>query len=247
MKHRHLFQALLSAAVLSCATPSSQAASITASPQASSTYVLDSSSASLNLSGDLLFGFSLGSIRVAPVNGASYASGKVGTVLSQVDTDDATGAFTSYLAQGGAQLRIVSAGAGGGPGQVVLSNLSVDPGAKVVYGDVTGASGTEPQHIALFSMASIVGDLGFNGAGDYSVTASTLRATPLGIQLISDALALNGLAGSALRDLENWGSLQANFHVSAVPEPSRFALLALGFGAVAGAARRRRRTARQVH
>lgn len=246
MKHRYLFNTLLCAVALQCTASASHAASITTLPQATSPYLLESSSASLVLSGDLLFGFSLGGIRVMGVDGASYAAGRVGTVLNQVATDDATGAFTSYLAQGGAQLRIASAGPGGGPGLVVLSNLSVDPGALMVYGDVTGPAGSTPQHIALFSMASVAGDLVFNGAGDYSVTASRLRATPLGIQLISDALAINGLAGSALRDLENWGTLQANFKVSAVPESSSVILLAMGLGAVAFAARRNRQV-RQAH
>jgi hypothetical protein len=247
MNHRHLIQALACVAALQLAAPSGHAATISTAPGASDSYVLASSTASLALSSDVQFGFSLGRIRVAGADGASYASGTVGTVLSRVDTDESTGAFSQYLAQGGAQLRIVSTSPAGGPGEVLLSKLSVDPLAQIVYGDVTNVAAGTSQHIALFSMASLAGDLAFHGAGDYTVTASNLRATPLGVELISQALALNGLGGSALRDLQNWGSLQASFTVSAVPEPSQIVLWVLGLAALAAVRSQARQHRPQAH
>lgn len=224
---------------------SAHAATISPTPASGDQYKLESSTAALQLSSDLQFGFSLASIRVAGTDGSTYAAGQVRTVLNQVETDDVSGAFSAYGAQGGAQLRIVSGGAGGGPGQVTLSHLSVDPTARLVYGDVGDGSSTSPQRIALFTMGTLAGDLAFHGAGDYTVTAGTLRATPQGIELISQALRLNGLAGSALRDLENWGNLQASFKVSAVPEAQTLLLMALGLGGVAWATRGRPRQALQ--
>jgi hypothetical protein len=161
------------------------------------------------------------------------------TTISSVGHDSGSRLFTAGQSVAGATLKLDDVTEVGGTGWITLSGLTIDPLARLVYADVSGANGLQPQRVDLFRYATASGDTSFSGAGDYTIAALALTPTENGIRALETGLGLNSLGDYALRRATNFGSMKASFTVVAVPEPSTWALLGLGLACAAGVARRR--------
>ncbi|TAL14191.1 MAG: PEP-CTERM sorting domain-containing protein [Aquabacterium sp.] len=200
---------------------------------------LENTAGSFSLSNDVLAAFSLVGIYAEAVAPATYLRPTISTTISSVSYDSGSGLFTAGQSVAGATLKLDDVTEVGGTGWITLSGLTIDPLARLVYADVSGANGLQPQRVDLFRYATASGDTSFSGAGDYTITALALTPTENGIRALETGLGLNSLGDYALRRATNFGSMKASFTVVAVPEPSTWALLGLGLACAAGVARRR--------
>ena len=80
-----------------------------------------------------------------------------------------------------------------------------------------------------------------NAAGTYTNAITGLTITTDGYKHFVSALRLYELGASTLQGVTNFGSINSTINVSAVPEPSTYAMALAGLALVGVAARRARK------
>ena len=137
-------------------------------------------------------------------------------------------------------------------GSLSITNLRIDVATHTIYGDASGANGVGGlSNVALWTGQIEAPDLPWDA---FTLVPSlppgttiVLRATGLvltesGRNLIGTGLGLNGMGQAIFDDVTDWGTV--TFAITTpVPEPSTWALSALGLAGVAALHRRRRQDA----
>lgn len=212
-----------------------------------SPFAITSSTGTLQFDSSLMGALGTAGINFNAVAPATYDSGnaKVSTTVNSFTYESTTGAFSSVTLTGGGQFampttKYVFGIRVGGPGDVSLTDLTINLGSKTVSAFVSGANGVVSGTYDIFSFASSTGDTAIPGAGTYSFATSGLSLTTKGVDLISQGLKLSATGKNILSDVESFGTLSGTVTVTAVPEPSTYALLGAGMLAVGTMARRRR-------
>ena len=215
-----------------------------------SPFAITSSTGTLQFDASLMGALGTAGINFSAVAPALYDStdAQVSTTISSFTYESTTGAFSSVTLAGGGKFampttKFVFGIRVGGPGDVSLTDLTINLGSKTVSAFVSGANGVVSGTYDIFSFASSTGDTAITGAGSYSFATSGLSLTTKGVDLISQGLKLSATGKNILSDVESFGTLAGTVAVTAVPEPSTYALLGAGLLAVGSIARRRRNAA----
>lgn len=125
---------------------------------------------------------------------------------------------------------------------ITYTNISADFANKLIYADVTDSLGTS--RLDLFNVATVSGSTTIPAGLINGQTASFLN-TMSGLTLTSTAATRIGTVANAanlvgfLQSID-FGTMAVNTTVTAVPEPSTYALVGLGLVAAGAIARRRR-------
>ncbi|WP_199758654.1 PEP-CTERM sorting domain-containing protein [Aquabacterium soli] len=258
--------ALTIATAASAQTTTPVGGSLTLNGQA---YQLDGGTGTLSFSSSLITALNVGKIAVTKVGDATVTEtltprppfGSTRTGVSAAApitavTTGATGEVLSVDTTGGAlQTANILEGVSLG-GTLSVANLSVDLTNKKIFASITGdfrgvATGeaapygsevlTTKDNFHLWNFASISGPTTLNGAGTYANTISGLTITADGFKHFVSALRLVDLGVSTLQGVTDYGTISSTINVSAVPEPSTYAMAIAGLALVGVAARRARK------
>ena len=171
-----------------------------------------------------------------------YVSAAVSAPMTSLTIDSATGVIKSAATTGGATqtgktLRNVSTAGG----FITVENINVDMTTKAIYATITGANGVGTlSNFHLWDAASITGATSYSGApGVYTTNISGLKITTDGFAKFAQAMSLTGIGLTALQGVQDYGSISSVVNVTAVPEPSTYALMGLGLVGISLVARRR--------
>lgn len=135
--------------------------------------------------------------------------------------------------------------------QVVLSNITLDPGALTVFADVATASFSNSfgayQGKTISKMALFTGNATGNSNilasnGNLSFSINNLKLSSTAVPELGNALGVPTFIQSALFPSINFGTIALNAQfakVASVPEPSTYLLMGLGLFAITQVSRRR--------
>ena len=182
----------------------------------------------------------------APDDYASYAY--IQAPIQSLTFNDSTRAVTGVQSLGGLVQTVAKANAASSGGNITVQNIRVDLTSKTLYADVSGANGLASSNIAFFNYTTLSGattvpTLAAGQSATLTTTLAGLTLTADGKAALIKGLGLRGIGLTTLNNLTDFGTLESSITiqgVAAVPEPSTYALMVAGIGAVALMARRRK-------
>lgn len=207
-------------------------------------------SGALSFHVDLLAALDVGQVEVTGYGAATstvvkdvdgfYTEATASAPMTSLMMDTATGIIQSAATTGGATqtspaIKKISTG-----GTLTVTDLNVDMANKKVFATIIGANGVGTlNNFYLWDIATITGATTFAGAGTYNTKLSGLSITTAGFNTFVQALGLLTTGKNALAGVTDYGVINSTIIAKAVPEPSTYALMALGLVGMAVVARRR--------
>lgn len=230
MKHS---LALAVATTLFVSTGTSRAAVATAAPES----LHLNGSATLTLSDDILGAMDVGKISVAPfgtvvqpdivkIDDAFVRIAATAPIVS-LTYDTATNNALVVGAKGGLTMSAVPLKSVSTGGTLTVTDLSADLSTNTIFATIIGGNGVNTiDHFALWQFTGLEGSTTLPTSGSVTTKLTGLHLTTESLKTFTKSLGLIGSGASALKGVEDFGSISAT--ITAVPEPSSYALMGLG-------------------
>lgn len=246
------FKSIVAAAAFVAAGAASAAATTVAINGVLDGLQLKSGAGKLSFSADLMAALDTGHVSVASwapgtaigskdVDGF-YTEVSASAPITSVVVDSTTHNLLSIATAGGAtQTSPVLKGISTG-GSLTVGDLNVDLANKKVFATIIGANGVGTlSNFYLWDIINPVTTESFIAGTNRTLsTISGLQITTAGFTAFSTALGLQSLGKGALATVSDFGTITTTMTVTPVPEPSTYALMALGMAGIGFVARRRR-------
>lgn len=244
--------AMIATAFVAAGAASAAASTISVGGSAVNGMLLQSGTGKLSFSADLLSALDVGKVGVSSWGdgiavGAKDVDGYYTEVsatakISSIVFDNVSGQIQSIATSGGAtQTSPVVVKVSNG-GSLTVGDLNVDLANKKVFATVIGANGVGT--LSNFYLWDIVNpvtqDVLTVGANQSLTQVSGLKITTAGFDTFVKSLGLLSNGKGALSMITDYGTITTTLSVSAVPEPSTYALMGLGMVGIGLVARRRR-------
>ncbi|MBI5335869.1 MAG: PEP-CTERM sorting domain-containing protein [Burkholderiales bacterium] len=186
--------------------------------------------------------FAAGGVAISPIAPATWTAPAATTPVGEIVVNGSN-AVQSVTTSGGLYQQSTPNFTNTG-GNISVTNLKVDFTSNTIYANVSGANGLVANpNLALFTFSTVTGATTIAGPGTYNTTISGLSMTAAGKAAYATGLGLNAIGQSVLGAISDYGRIESSITVSAVPEPSTYALMGIGLAGVAFMARRRKNAA----